>query len=476
MAQRSGASNTQPRDDRGGADGGPLARRVSVMAAEMAGSAILQVAADVSAVKNRGERVCDLSMGDFDPCQFAIPGMLRDGIAAALRAGETNYPAGAGMPVLRAAIRAFSARWMGLDYPVDSVLVTAGARPGLYAAYRTVVDPGDRVVYPVPSWQNSYYCQLVGAQGVAVGCDATTGFLPTRAALEPVIGGARMLVLNSPANPTGTLFGGETLGAICDLVVEENERRAARGEKGGRERPLFLLYDQVYWMLTFGEPHVTPVVLRPAIAPFTVSVDAISKSFAATGLRVGWVLGPRDVVGRMSDFLGHVGAWAPRAEQVATAALLGDDATITEYHGGLREGLRRRLDLLYGTIVSMRERGLPVDATAPGGAMYLSARFALLGARTPAGAVLGSNEDIRRYLLHEAGFAAVPFQAFGVPEDSGWFRLSVGAVSVEDIERALPALMAAIERVTAVPSGGPGGESSRQVAGANAGRDPGGGC
>ena len=123
-------------------------------------------------------------------------------------------------------------------------------------------------------------------------------------------------------------------------------------------------------MLTFGGGrHVTPVALRPALAPYTVSVDAISKSFAATGLRVGWVLGPGDVVRRMSDFLGHVGAWAPRAEQMATAALLGADAVIDEYHHGLKDGLRRRLDLLYGAIAAMRDRGLPVDATAPAGAM-----------------------------------------------------------------------------------------------------------
>jgi aspartate aminotransferase len=410
------------------------ASRVSAMAAGMSGSLILKVAGDVAARAAAGHTVCDLTMGDFDPRYFPIPALLSDGVARALKDGQTNYPAGPGMPVLREAIRAFSRARLGVEYPIESVLVTSGARPVIYGAYRTLVDPGDRVVFPVPSWQNAYYCQLVGAEPVVVPCDASTGFLPTRAMLQQTVRGARLLVLNSPCNPTGTMFDAETLGAICDLVLEENARR------GARERPLYLLYDQVYWMLTLGAtPHVTPVALRPAMAPYTVSVDAISKSFAATGLRVGWALGPSDIIRSMADFLVHVGAWAPRAEQVATAAMLAQGAAIDDFHRTMKHGLRARLDLLHDGIVAMRDRGLPVDATAPAGAMYLSARFAL---------PVGDNEAIRTYLLREADFAAVPFQGFGVAEDSGWFRLSVGASSIPDIEAAVPRLVGAVERAS----------------------------
>jgi len=423
-----------------GEDGHPS--RVSVVAAGMAGSLILAVAADVRARTTGGRRICDLTIGDFDARQFPIPETLREGIVTALRGGETNYPAGPGMPALREAIRAFSRERMGVDYPVESVLVTSGARPVLYSAYRTLVDPGDRVVFPVPSWQNSYYCELVGARAVPVSCDASADFLPTRASLERDIRGARLLVLNSPVNPTGTMFDATALSAICDLVLEENARRA------GRERPLYVLYDQVYWMLTFGAAaHVTPVALRPAMAPFTVSVDAISKSFAATGLRVGWALGPPDIIRYMGDLVVHMGAWAPRAEQIATAALLGSPDAIAAYHATLTHGIDARLQALYQGIRAMRERGLPVDATAPAGAIYLSARFALAGGRTPRGTRLETNDDVRLYLLDEAGFAAVPFQAFGVPEESGWFRLSVGAVTLADIADVLPKLDAAVERV-----------------------------
>jgi aspartate aminotransferase len=245
-------------------------------------------------------------------------------------------------------------------------------------------------------------------------------------------------------NPTGAMFRADALAAICDLVLEENARRR------GRERPLYLLYDQVYWMLAFGAiPHVTPVALRPAMTEYTISLDAISKSFAATGLRVGWALGPPDVMRYMGDLVVHMGGWAPRPEQVATAALLRSAEAIADYHRIMNRGLKERLDALYAGVRAMQSAGLPVDATAPAGAIYLSARFALAGYRTASGQWLVTNQDIRRYLLDEADFAAVPFQAFGVPDDTGWFRLSVGAVSVADIEAALPKVRRALERVTA---------------------------
>jgi aspartate aminotransferase len=111
----------------------------------------------------------------------------------------------------------------------------------------------------------------------------------------------------------------------------------------------------------------------------------------------------------------------------------------------MKQRLEQRLEWLYRGINDMRGRGLPVDAVPPAGAIYLSARFALMGKRTPAGTTLRGNEEIRTYLLHEANFAAVPFQAFGVTEDSGWFRLSAGAVSLADIEAVLPAVSKAVE-------------------------------
>jgi aspartate aminotransferase len=138
--------------------------------------------------------------------------------------------------------------------------------------------------------------------------------------------------------------------------------------------------------------------------------------------------------------LGHVGAWAPRAEQVATAALLDDAGAVQEFQVRFVSGLRSRLDLLHHGIQSLRASGLAVDCMAPMGAIYLAARFDVLGRRTPGGATLRRNEDTRRFLLEAAGIGVVPFQAFGSVEDDGWFRLSVGAVGEDEIRAALPRL------------------------------------
>ena len=425
--------NTSPTD----------ARRVSTMSEGMSGSEILRIAGEIRAMTEAGQRVCNLTVGDFSPAEFRIPKYLENEIAEALTRGETNYPPSNGVAALRESVRRFYARGLGLDYPVSSILITAGSRPGIYGTFKTLVDPGDRVVFAVPSWNNNHYCHLTSSVGVRVPTSRTDAFLPTRELLEPVIRGARLLSLNSPLNPTGTAFSAETLSAICDMVLEENARR------GPGERPLYMMYDQVYWMLTFGDTkHVDPVTLRPEMRPYTIYVDGISKAFAATGVRVGWVVGPQDIIESMNNFLGHVGAWAPRAEQIATAKLLDAVDEVTSFGSALTVGVRQRLDALYDGIMAMKADGLPVDATVPMGAIYLSARFALNGKKTADGQLLRTNDDVRRYLLKEAGFGIVPFQAFGVQEDSGWFRLSVGAVSLAEIERVLPILKTAIQACT----------------------------
>ena len=413
--------------------------RLSRLAGELVGSEILKIAAEIRLMREAGDQVADFTVGDFDPAQFRIPPTLASGIEAALRRGLTNYPPSAGIRPLREAVAAWYERTLGLHYPADAILVTGGSRPGIYGTYRTLVDPGDRVVYPVPSWNNNHYCRLVGADGVPVLCRSEDAFLPTRERLEPAVRGARLLALNSPLNPAGTAFTAQQLGAICDLVLEENARRRPD------ELPLYLMYDQVYQTLTFGGvAHVDPVSLRAAMAQYTVYVDGISKALAATGVRVGWVMGPPDVMRSMSNILGHVGTWAPHAEQAATAEFLRDETAVREFQQQFVAGVSARLRALDAGVGAMRREGLPVESVAPQGAIYLSVRFALNGARAPGGSSLGTNEEIRRYLLEEAGVAVVPFQAFGATEDDGWFRLSVGAVSVDAIERAIPRLRSAL--------------------------------
>lgn len=417
--------------------------RISSMAGGLIGSEILKIAAEIRALIKAGKPVCNLTVGDFDPKQFPIPEALRGAISDAYAANETNYPPSNGMPELREAVRQFYGDWLGLSYPVDSVLICGGARPVIYGIYRAVVDPGDTVVTPVPSWNNNHYIHMLGARGVYIPCGPETLFLPTRDAILRSLPEARLVCLNTPLNPTGTAMSAAAVREICEAILDENRAREGKGQ-----RPVYLMYDHIYWMLIAdGCEHVTPPGLLPEMARYTIFVDGISKGFAATGVRVGWAVGPVDVIERMSAVIGHVGAWAPRAEQLATARLLGQRPAIEEFLKGLKGGVGRRLAALHDGFQQMKAQGLPVESLPPQGAIYLTVRIAPFG-KVIDGKALGTNEDVRRFVLEKAGVGIVPFQAFGVAEDSGWFRLSVGAASEAEIRDALPRLASALKNLT----------------------------
>jgi aspartate aminotransferase len=431
---------------------------LSDLARGVIGSEILRIAAEIRALKAKGAKICNLTVGDFDPTQFPAPVALLDGMRAALAAGETNYPPSDGVVALREAVARYYAKHLGLAYPVESVLITGGARPLLYGSYRTVLDPGDAAVYPVPSWNNNHYAYLCGARASEIPLGADTNFFPTPDHLRPHLPYARLILINSPLNPTGTAIDAEVLQKICEMIVGENRRRERAGGKA-----IWLCYDQVYWQLVFPNVgpetgptppaqgsdgpsppprtpslrHVTPPEVCADVTPYTIILDAASKSFAATGLRVGWAVMPPVARQRMADILGHVGAWAPRPEQVAMAALLDDDLAVSTYLAEMRPRVRERLDRLATGFAAMQAEGYPVEVIAPQGAIYLSVRFAIPG---------NTNDATRKLLLDRAGFAVVPFQAFGLREDSGWFRISVGAVSLAEIDAALPRVRAALPR------------------------------
>ncbi len=409
---------------------------LSALARGVIGSEILRISGEIREMQAKGLPVCNLTVGDFDPKHFPIPKELLDGTRKALESGQTNYPPAEGILPLREAVVRLYERDLGLSYPVDAVVIASGARPLLYGTYRTLVDPLDTAIYPVPSWNNNHYAYLSGARGIPVVVSAASNFFPTPDQLREHLSAARLFILNSPLNPTGTVISREALTAITEMVVEENRRREATGRK-----PLYFLYDQVYWTLTFGKAtHHTPVALVPESAPYVIFLDAISKAFCATGLRVGWGVMPPAVRRRMSDILGHVGAWAPKAEQVGVAALLNEPEAIAAYRDSVRDKLVQRLEALYRGMMDLKRDGFPVDAIEPQGAIYLSARFDLFGS-TLNGLAVRTNEDVRRLLLG-AGIGVVPFQAFGLVGDTGWFRLSAGAVSMDDIAAAFPRLRA----------------------------------
>ncbi|QJX48453.1 aminotransferase class I/II-fold pyridoxal phosphate-dependent enzyme [Hymenobacter taeanensis] len=414
--------------------------QVSRMAGSLIGSEIIKIGNEVNDMIRKGEQICNLTIGDFDPSIFPIPEELQQEITLAYQAGHTNYPPANGMVGLREAAAAFTKSRLGLEYSPNDFLVAGGSRPLIYATYLALVDPGDKVVFPVPSWNNNHYCHLSSAQSVMVETRAENNFMPTAEELAPHLEGATLLALCSPLNPTGTVFTREGLEAICDLVLAENKRRQP-GEK-----PLYLLYDQIYWLLTFGTTeHYDPVNLRPELRDYTIYIDGISKCLAATGVRVGYAFGPLAVIDKMKAILGHVGAWAPKAEQVATAKYLPQAEKVDGFMSQFKDKVQRSLTTLHQGLQALKADGYPVDSMVPMGAIYLTAKLDVLGKTTPAGQVLTTTKELTSYLISEARLALVPFSAFGNEHTAPWFRMSVGGASHESIEAALPRLRAALD-------------------------------
>lgn len=234
----------------------------------------------------------------------------------------------------------------------------------------------------------------------------------------------------------------EGLEEICDLILVENKRR------GDSQKPVYLMYDQIYWQLMMGETkHYNPVVLRPEMKEYTVFVDGISKSLSATGLRVGWTMGPKAIVSKMKSLLSHMGAWSPKAEQLATAKYLNNLDLYDSYMEIQQDKIYQRLKGLYDGFQTLKSEGYQVDAIAPQAAIYLTIQFDLHGKITESGTVLASTKDITKYILDEAKLAVVPFYAFGTSEDSTWFRISVGTCAIADVEVIIASLRSALSKL-----------------------------
>jgi aspartate aminotransferase len=417
--------------------------KVSRMAENLIGSEIIKLAGEIRELIARGEKIYNFTIGDFDPAIFPIPAGLKDEIIRAYHENETNYPAADGMAELRKVVSGLIQHWQGLSYAENEILIAGGARPVIYAIFQAIVDPGDTVVFPVPSWNNNHYTHLAHARQIFVETGPENNFMPVADDLRSHLPNAALLALCSPLNPTGTVFGKEQLEEICDLVLAENKRR------GPDEKPLYLMYDQIYWLLTYGSTeHFDPVSLRPEIRPYTIYVDGISKSLAATGVRVGWAFGPRKVIDKMKSILGHVGAWSPKAEQVASGRYLKKDQEVNQYLNDFKKEIENRLQGFYRGIVELRNQGLPVDAISPMAAIYLTVKFDLKGMTKPDGELIETTEQVTAYLLNEAKLAVVPFSAFGASKTSVWYRLSVGTASRNDVGESINSLKSALLKLS----------------------------
>lgn len=421
---------------------GKPVRKVSKLAENIIGSEIIKLAAEVNQKIAAGEKIYNMTIGDFNPAQFPIPERLKQFIVDEYFADQTNYPAADGMAELRKSVASLLKRRGNLEYAEDEILVAGGARPVIYCIFKAIVDADDTVIFAVPSWNNNHYTYLNNAKAVVIEATPETNFMPSAKDIAPHIGEASLVALCSPQNPTGTVFTKEGLEEICDLILEENRRR------GEDRKPVYLMYDQIYWELTMkGTEHYNPVMLRPEMKQYTVFVDGISKSLSATGVRVGWSMGPKTIISKMKSILTHVGAWAPRAEQIAVARFLNETDAYAAFLEEQREKIYQRLKGLYDGFQQLKGEGYAVDAISPQAAIYLTIRFSLHGKTTPDGNVLETTQDVTKYILDEAKLAVVPFYAFGTSDNSPWYRMSVGTCSTEDVPLIIENLRKALSRL-----------------------------
>jgi len=381
----------------------PLATRATTLTPSMT----LAIDAKAKTLKAEGVDVCGFGAGEPD---FDTPQHIKDAAAAALAAGFTKYTASSGIPELRAAIAEKLKTENGLDYKPSQVIVNCGAKHSCYNAILATCQAGDEVIIPAPYWL-SYpeMVKLADATPVIVPTQESNGFKLTpdefRDAMTPA---TKLLILNSPSNPTGAVYTKEELQALAEVTLEEE---------------ILMLSDEIYEKITYDHtPHVSLAGLSPDIYNLTITVNGFSKAYAMTGWRLGYVAAPDQIAQAIDAIQSHSTSNPTSfAQKGAVAALQGDQSFISEMHRAFVE----RRAFMYDKLTSIAG----VTCVKPMGAFYMLPNISNFG--------LGSVEFCDR-LLAEQNVACVPGVAFGADTH---IRLSY-ACSMDNIQKGLDRLEA----------------------------------
>ena len=374
--------------------------RISERVGTIAESATLAIDARAKSLKASGEDVIAFGAGEPD---FPTPAHIVEAAAAACREPRFHrYSPTAGLPELREAIAAKTARDSGLQVRPDQVLVTNGGKQALYNAFATLLDPGDEVLVPAPYWVTyPEAIALAGGVPVAVPTDESTGF---RAGVEQLEAArtarTKVLLFVSPSNPTGAAYPREEVEAVG---------RWAAGQG------LWLITDEIYEHLVYGDGrfHSMPVLV-PELADRTVVVNGVAKTYAMTGWRVGWLLGPSDVVKAASNLQSHATSNVCNVAQAAALAAVSGSLDAAASMRAAFDRRRRRIHELLSAIPGVR-------CLEPQGAFYAFPSLAGVLGRELRGRRPRSSMELADLILEEARVAIVPGEAFGAP---GYARLS----------------------------------------------------
>ncbi len=406
------ASRTETRPDPIGVrpPGPPGARRISARIAAVSPSATLAVDAKAKALQAQGERVIGFGAGEPD---FPTPAAVVAAAEAACRDPRNHrYTPTAGLPELRAAIADKTMRDSGYEITPDRVLVTNGAKQAVANAFAVLCDPGDEVLVPAPFWTTyPEAVALAGGVPVAVPTGASEGFRVTVAQLEAArTPRTKALLFVSPSNPTGAVY--------PRVEMEELGRWAA-------EHGIWVVADEIYEHLVYGaaEHHSLPVVV-PDLTDTCIVVNGVAKTYAMTGWRVGWMLGPKDVIAAASNLQSHTTSNVANVSQrAALAAVSGDLSAVAEMRAAFD---RRRL-----TMHRMLNEIDGVECLLPEGAFYAFPSVEGLLGRDIGGHRPATSAELAELAIDLAQVAVVPGEAFGAP---GYFRMSYALGDDELVE------------------------------------------
>ncbi|MEM3030464.1 MAG: pyridoxal phosphate-dependent aminotransferase [Candidatus Micrarchaeia archaeon] len=392
--------------------------RLSDAAARVRPSVTLSLGARVSALKAKGERVFALNAGEPD---FDTPQWVKEAGKKAIDAGKTKYTPVGGIPELKAAIAEKFKRDNGLEYSSKEIIASAGAKQCLYHAVGALIGPGDELIVPAPYWVSyADMAAIAGGRTVPFATLEERGFALDAGALEKAVTKrTRVLLLNSPNNPTGAVYEKEALEEVADIALRHN---------------LFVISDEVYECLNFtGKPHVS-IAAFPGMKERTLVVNAVSKSHSMTGWRLGYAAGPERLIAAMTNLQGACTSNPSSVSQWAALAALNGPA-------GELEEMRKVFDAR--RLLMMRElRGVPGTTFAePKGAFYVFLNISGLLGATWRGRPLGDAARLAEYLLEEWRVAVVPGNDFGSPRH---VRLSY-ATSEKNIVDGVAQLRAAAE-------------------------------
>ena len=388
--------------------------RISSLAASVQPSATLAAGAKARQMKAAGIKVFDFSLGEPD---FNTPSHICQAASDAMAAGHTHYTPVNGIPELRTAICRWYKRYHNFDCTPDMVIVSNGAKHSIHNALSATLNPGDEVVIPAPYWVSySDLVQMTGAKPVVVPTSAGSGFKMSPAQLKSAITPrTRLLMINSPSNPTGAVYTRAELASLADTMLETDAA---------------ILSDEIYEQLTYGDTKPTCIAtLRPELRERTITISGASKSYAMTGWRMGWTVAPKHLVDAMGNVQSQQTSCPSSVSQYALiAALDGPQDCVTE----MRNEFQARRDL-----VCDRLRKIPgIKFSTPDGAFYVFFDVSAYFGKSIGGVTVSNSFDFCKACLESAHVNLVPGSAFGA---EGFVRMSY-ANSRAELEGGLTAL------------------------------------